>query len=342
MPDSTPSTNLGQILTPGFEPSLAVQVTVVTGAAGGFRSALAHALARRGVLVIACDVDDEGLERLSSVGDGSIHAKRVDLTDPADIEVTVERIATEHGDINILIHTAIRHVPDAVGKEARVFADHTPAQVPETLAVAITGPTLPTQLVSRQMVDRGNGRIAFTGSMHQTGTAGLVMYAAAKASINALAQGLFLELRDHDIITTIANPGGMNTDLHWHRHSWMLDPAVVAETILRQIALLGSIALPGFDKVPMIRGTRTGSDHQQIEGDRPLDSHGAGGRLTTLRSTSRPCPNARGDGIRAGACCLMWSCVPLSGREWQHDGPGSCSRQPPLPTIAAQRQRRSS
>lgn len=250
MPDSTPSINFPQTLVPSFERSLAGQVAVVTGAAGGLGSALAHALARRGVLVIACDVDDDGLERLSSVSGGNIHAQRLDLTDPADIEETVERITTEHGDIDILIHTAIRHFPEAVGKEARAFVDHTPAQVLETLAVAITGPTLLTQLVSRQMGERGNGRIAFTGSMHRTGTAGLAMYAAAKAFINALARGLFLELRAHDIITTVANPGGMNTDLHWHRHPWMLDPAVVAETMVRQIALPGNVALLSFDMVP--------------------------------------------------------------------------------------------
>lgn len=76
------------------------------------------------------------------------------------------------------------------------------------------------------------------------------MYAAAKAYINALARGLFLELREYDIISSVANPGGMNTSLHWHRHSWMLDPSVVAETIVQQIALPSNVALLSFDMVP--------------------------------------------------------------------------------------------
>lgn len=232
------------------ERSLAGQIAVVTGASGGLGGALVQALARRGVTVVACDVAAGVPERLSRSDHGSVHPQRLDLADPTDIERGVAAITAEHGDIDILIHAAIRHFPAAVGQEARAFIEHTPAQVLETLAVAITGPTLLTQLVSQRMVERGNGRIVFTGSMHRSGTAGLVMYAAAKSFINALARGLFLELREHDIITSVANPGGMNTGLHWHLHAWMLDPAVVAETIVQQIALPGNVALLSFDMVP--------------------------------------------------------------------------------------------
>ena len=231
--------------------SLAGQIAVVTGAAGGLGSALVAALTRRQAVVVACDLDVEALERVPPDGIGVAgHRHRLDLTDPADIERGVAAITSGLGDIDILIHAAVRHFPAEVGREARPFIDHSPEQVLETLAVAVTGPTLLTQLVGRRMVEREAGRIVFTGSMHRTGTAGLVMYAAAKAYINALARGLFLELREHDIITSVANPGGMNTGLHWHRHGWMLDPAIVAETIVQQIALPGNVALLSFDMVP--------------------------------------------------------------------------------------------
>ena len=225
----------------------------MTGAAGGLGGALVRALARRGVVVVGCDLDVETLGRVAAdagIAGETVHARRLDLTDPADIEGSVAGIAERHGDIDILIHAAVRHFPAAVGREARPFIDHTPGEVLETLTVAVTGPTLLTQLVARRMVERGTGRIVFTGSMHRSGTPGLVMYAAAKAYVNALARGLFLELREHDIVTSVANPGGMNTGLHWHRHAWMLDPAVVAETIVQQIALPGNVALLSFDMVP--------------------------------------------------------------------------------------------
>ena len=230
--------------------SLAGQVAVVTGAAGGLGSALVRALTRRQAVVVACDSDVDALERVLPDGAGVVHRHRLDLTHPSDIERGVAEITSDHGDIDILIHAAVRHFPAAVGREARPFVDHSPEQVLETLAVAVTGPTLLTQLVCRRMVEREAGRIVFTGSMHRTGTAGLVMYAAAKAYINALARGLFLELREHDIIASVANPGGMNTGLHWHRHGWMLDPAIVAGTIVQQIALPGNVALLSFDMVP--------------------------------------------------------------------------------------------
>jgi NAD(P)-dependent dehydrogenase (short-subunit alcohol dehydrogenase family) len=232
------------------ERTLAGQVAVVTGAAGGLGSALVRALAVRGVVVVGCDLNVEGVEHVAAESDGSVHGHRLDLTDPSDIERSVGAVTSRHGEIDILIHAAVRHFPAAVGQEARPFIDHSPAQVLETLAVAVTGPTLLTQLVSQRMVARGTGRIVFTGSMHRTGSPGLVMYAAAKAYVNTLARGLFLELREHDIITSVANPGGMNTGLHWHRYDWMLDPAVVAETIVQQIALPGNVALLSFDMVP--------------------------------------------------------------------------------------------
>jgi 2,3-dihydro-2,3-dihydroxybenzoate dehydrogenase len=234
---------------PIMERTLDGQIAVVTGAAGGLGSALVRSLVRRNAIVAGCDLNIEKIPNVSSDG-GVVYPYRLDMRDPGDIERGIEAITTNHGNVDILIHAAVRHFPSEVGKEARPFIDHSPAQVLETLAVAVTGPTLLTQLVCKKMVERGTGRIVFTGSMHRNGTAGLVMYAAAKAYINALARGLFLELREYDIISSVANPGGMNTGLHWHRHSWMLDPSIVAETIVQQIVLPSNVALLSFDMVP--------------------------------------------------------------------------------------------
>jgi NAD(P)-dependent dehydrogenase (short-subunit alcohol dehydrogenase family) len=225
-------------------------IALVTGAAGGLGSALCKALARRGVKVVACDVDLSGLQRLADDSQGSIVAWRMDLSDPADIQRTVASITAAHSAIDILIHAAVRHFASDDGNEARPFVAHSVAQVLETLAVAVTGPTLLTQLVCQSMVERRKGQIVLTGSMHRSGSAGLVMYAAAKAYINAFARGLFLELREHNIVTTVANPGGMHTGLHGYRYPWMLDPAVVAETIVRHLALPEGVALLSFDMVP--------------------------------------------------------------------------------------------
>ena len=174
----------------------------------------------------------------------------MDLADPEDMQRSLQAIASEHGDVDILIHAAVRHFAGDDGDEPRDFVDHSPSQMLETLAVAVTGPTLLTQLVCKRMVERRSGRIVLTSSMHRTGTAGLVMYSAAKAYVNALARGLFLELREYDVVTSVANPGGMHTALHRHRHPWMLDPAVVAETIVEHLTLPDGVAVLSFEMVP--------------------------------------------------------------------------------------------
>ncbi len=209
--------------------------------------ALVRSLSQRGAAVVACDVDTGGLGRLKS---SRVHPWRMDLADPEDIQRSLRSIVAEHGEIDILIHAAVRHFAGDNGDELRDFVNHSTSQVLETLAVAVTGPTLLTQLVCKRMVERRSGRIVLTGSMHRTGTAGLVMYSAAKAYINALARGLFLELREYDVITSVANPGGMHTALHRHRYPWMLDPAVVAETIVEHLVLPGGVALLSFEMVP--------------------------------------------------------------------------------------------
>jgi NAD(P)-dependent dehydrogenase (short-subunit alcohol dehydrogenase family) len=226
------------------------RIALVTGAAGGLGGALCHALARRGVNVVACDVDLPGLQRLADESRGGIVGWRMDLADPEDIQRGVASITAAHGAIDILIHAAVRHFPNDDGSEARPFVAHSVAQVLETVAVAVTGPTLLTQLVCQSMVQRRTGQIVLTGSMHRSGSAGLVMYAAAKAYLNAFARGLFLELREHNIVTSVANPGGMHTALHGYRYPWMLDPAVVAETIVGHLALPEGVALLSFEMVP--------------------------------------------------------------------------------------------
>ncbi len=224
-------------------------IALVTGAAGGLGSALTHVLVRRGLKVIACDVDMTGLQRLADASE-AIVPWRMNLADPEDIQRSVAEITRLHGEVDILIHTAVRHFANDAGHETRSFVDHTSAQLMETLAVAVTGPTLLTQLICRRMVQRRRGRIVLTGSMHRSGSAGLVMYSAAKAYINALARGLFLELREHNIVTMVANPGGMHTGLHGYRYPWMLDPVVVAETIVGHLDLPGGVAVLSFEMVP--------------------------------------------------------------------------------------------
>jgi NAD(P)-dependent dehydrogenase (short-subunit alcohol dehydrogenase family) len=223
------------------------RLALVTGAAGGLGSALVRSLSQRGTAVVACDVDTASLGRLES---GRVHPWRMDLSDPEDIQRSLQAITAKHGDVDILIHAAVRHFAGDDGNEPRDFVNHSPSQVLETLAVAVTGPTLLTQLVCKRMIERRFGRIVLTGSMHRTGTAGLVMYSAAKAYINALARGLFFELREYDVITSVANPGGMHTALHRHRYPWMLDPAVVADTIVEYLALPGGVAVLSFEMVP--------------------------------------------------------------------------------------------
>src|SRR3989442_12446175 len=85
-------------------------VAVVTGAAHGIGRAICVELAREGARVWACDVLAADLEEtrraVESQATVRAHTAVVDVTDPAQVNAFVARIADAEGRIDILVNTA--------------------------------------------------------------------------------------------------------------------------------------------------------------------------------------------------------------------------------------------
>src|SRR2546425_11358614 len=85
-------------------------VAVVTGAALGSGRAICVELAREGARVWACDILSADLEEtrraVESQATGRAHTAVVDVTDPAQVNAFVARIADAEGRIDILVNTA--------------------------------------------------------------------------------------------------------------------------------------------------------------------------------------------------------------------------------------------
>ena len=123
-----------------------VNVSVITGGAGGMGVATASRLADRGPILLA-DVSDERLEAAAAqLGAADVHLAVCDVTDPASVE-SLARRARELGPLGALVHTAGIAPPGAkdtrlvldvnLAGTARVLDAFLPLAGPGTVAVCI-------------------------------------------------------------------------------------------------------------------------------------------------------------------------------------------------------------
>src|SRR3546814_10205594 len=85
------------------------RVGAITGAGSGIGRALATELARRGAEVALCDVDEAGLaetaDRIQATGT-RVSAQRVDVADRQAVEEWAEKVAADHGKVNLIVNNA--------------------------------------------------------------------------------------------------------------------------------------------------------------------------------------------------------------------------------------------
>src|SRR3546814_4397483 len=85
------------------------RVGAITGAGSGIGRALAPGLARRGAEVARGDVDEAGLaetaDRIQATGT-RVSAQRVDVADHQAVEEWAEKVAADHGKVNLIVNNA--------------------------------------------------------------------------------------------------------------------------------------------------------------------------------------------------------------------------------------------
>lgn len=87
--------------------TLTDSVAIVTGAASGIGRACARRFLEEGAVVLACDIDGAGLEKLAAVGgQGRLHTAVCDVTKRADAEASVEQALSLGGRLDCLVNSA--------------------------------------------------------------------------------------------------------------------------------------------------------------------------------------------------------------------------------------------
>ncbi len=212
------------------------EVAAITGASSGIGAELARQLARAGLRVglTARRAVELGqvAEEIRAEG-GTAEIAPADASDPAGTRAALGRIARQLGPIDLLIANA----GVAVATPARAFSGD---DFERMVRVNFIGVAHAIEAVLPTMLERGRGQIVGISSLAAyRGFPGSAGYAATKAGLTSLLEGLRAELRPLGVAVTIVHPGYVRTPMTAGRtrpRPFLMDPEPAARIILRGIA----------------------------------------------------------------------------------------------------------
>jgi 3-oxoacyl-[acyl-carrier protein] reductase len=185
------------------------KAAIVTGAGRGIGKAIARKFLQEGAEVLICDLDPGRVEdaRGELAALGAVHGEVANVASREEVEELVGRARREFGRIDVLVNNA------GIALYER-FLEITDKDWNDTLAVNLTGVFLCSQVVAREMKERGSGAIVNMASTNGIlGEPGLAPYNASKAGVVLLSKTMAIELAPHNIRVNSVCPGFILTDL---------------------------------------------------------------------------------------------------------------------------------
>lgn len=189
---------------------------VVTGAGRGLGLELAKQLIGRGYRVFGTvRSSSDALEQLGAT------PLKLDVADTASIEVFAARVA-EIGAIDVLVNNAginSRGVPEGQGNVR--WGQLEPEGLLRMARVNAIGPLLVTQALD-PVLKQGSRVLSVTswlGSIGEKTGGGNYGYCSSKAMLNMLGHTMSLDLAKRGVISILANPGWVQTDMGGSRAS---------------------------------------------------------------------------------------------------------------------------
>jgi hypothetical protein len=221
---------------------------VITGGSEGIGAEFARQIASRGLSLVLVARREEVLRKfcdeLREKFRVDVLSMSLDLAAAGAVELLCERTADL--DVGLLVCSAASApLGDFLDLKA---ADHT-----RLLDLNCRVPALITWELGRRMAARGRGGIILLSSMAGfQGTGFVAHYAASKAYVRVLAEGLWHELRSRGVDVLASCPGLVRTptllDGHPVRPPWLASPLMNCTPVVRQtLVALGRrpVVVPG-------------------------------------------------------------------------------------------------
>lgn len=189
------------------------QVVLITGANGGIGSALVRAFVRHGARVAGVDT----APNQQTAEPNSVY-HQLDVTRTDDVKALVERIASEHQKIDVLINAAGVVSSGSAGSISESEWDR-------VLDINLKGTFFVCQAVLESMKSRRYGRVINLGSVlgknggnprpwldpAEQEKAGNVAYGVSKAGVHAMTSYLAKEVASHGITVNAIAPGPISS-----------------------------------------------------------------------------------------------------------------------------------
>ncbi|MFE3835567.1 3-oxoacyl-[acyl-carrier-protein] reductase [Pseudogemmobacter sonorensis] len=181
------------------------KTALVTGASGGIGAEIARALHGAGATVGLSGTRVAPLEALAEELGARAHVLACDLSQPEAVEGLVKRAAEAMGSVEVLVNNA------GITRDGLVMR-MSDEDWQSVIDVNLTASFRLCRAAIRGMMKARRGRIVNISSVvGQTGNAGQVNYAAAKAGLVGLSKSLAAEVASRGITVNCVAPGFIET-----------------------------------------------------------------------------------------------------------------------------------
>ena len=188
--------------------NIAGKVVVITGASSGLGEATARHLASLGAKLV---LGARRLDRLQALAQELLlpaeAAVQTDVTDRAQVQHLVDRAISVHGRIDVILNNAglMPHSPLERGK-----VEDWERMIDVNLKGVLYGIAAALPYMTRQ---KGGHIINVSSVAGHKVRPGSAVYAATKAAVRMLSEGLRQEVKPYGIRTTVLSPGAIQSEL---------------------------------------------------------------------------------------------------------------------------------
>jgi NAD(P)-dependent dehydrogenase (short-subunit alcohol dehydrogenase family) len=187
------------------------KTAIVTGSRRGIGRAIALALAKEGASVVITDLDRDDCQKVVDeimAAGGRALAVKCDVSVKTEVQSLVAETIAEYGKVDILVNNA------AVGV-VKHFLRLTEEDWDRVLSVNLKGAFLCSQIVAKNMVKNGGGRIINISSVASGGGGGcttmLASYIASKGGLKSLSEAMAIDLAAYGINVNAICPGAIDS-----------------------------------------------------------------------------------------------------------------------------------